>query len=207
MNKAKHFSNKKIIIFDLGGVVLNFNHFLICEKLSEISHIPVHKIYKFIFNNGLDKKYDKGKITSNDFYKSIIDFLKINFSFNKFRNIWSNIFEENFETINILKELKEKKYKILLLSNTNELHFNFVKRKFDIVNIFDDYILSYKVGSIKPSVNIFKEALIKTNVDPINLIYIDDIKEYVIVAESLGMIGITFKNASQLIKDLSNYNI
>jgi FMN phosphatase YigB (HAD superfamily) len=205
MKNTENLNNKKIIVFDLGGVILKFSHLSICEKLSNISNTPVNEIYEFIFKSDLESKYEIGAITSSDFYNKIIDFLKIIISFNGFYDIWTNIFEENFETSKIITELKEQKYRMVLLSNTNEMHFNFVKSKFAIVNVFDAYILSYKAGCIKPDISIFKEVLRTTGVDPIGHIYIDDIMENVIAAKSVGMIGIHFKNAGKLKKDLADY--
>jgi glucose-1-phosphatase len=203
MKKTEHSGNKKIIVFDLGGVIIKFSHLLICERLSDISHLPANETYRLIFNNGLESKYDTGEITSDDFYKRIIKLLKINISFKSFYNIWSDIFEENFETSKIIAELKDRHYKLILLSNTNEMHFNFVKKKFGIVNIFDDYILSYKVGCKKPDINIFKEVFSKTGAAPVDHIYIDDTKENVIAARSTGMAGIDFQNANKLKEDLA----
>ena len=85
------------------------------------------------------------------------------------------------------------------------MHFNFVKSKFDILNIFDDCILSYKSGCKKPEISIFKEVLKKTGVDPSGHIYIDDIKENVIAARLIGMVGIDFKSAGKLRNDLAEY--
>jgi glucose-1-phosphatase len=204
MKKTEHSSNKKIIVFDLGGVIIKFSHLLICERLSDISHLPANETYGLIFNNGLESKYDTGEITSDDFYKRIIKLLKIDISFKSFYSIWTDIFEENFETSKIIAELKDRHYKLILLSNTNEMHFNFVKRKFGIINIFDDYILSYKVGCKKPDINIFKEVFIKTGAAPVDHIYIDDTKENVTAARSIGMAGIDFQNANKLKEDLAS---
>ena len=205
MKINEHSSNKKVFVFDLGGVILKFSHQPICEKMSNISGTPVDEIYEFIFKGSLERSYDTGQITSNDFYKRIIKYLKIDLPFDSFCNIWTDIFEENFEVSKILSELKEQKYKLFLLSNTNEIHFNFVKSKFDILNVFDDYILSYKAGCKKPDISIFKEVLKKTAIDPSGHIYIDDINENVIAARSIGMIGIDFKNAGKLTNDLADY--
>jgi FMN phosphatase YigB (HAD superfamily) len=205
MENIKHSSNKTVIVFDLGGVILKFSHLSICERLSDISHTPVNEIYGFIFNNSLESRYDTGEITSNDFYMEIKNYLKIDLSFNGFYDIWTNIFEENVEISKIIAGLKEQNHRLFLLSNTNEMHFNFVKSKFAIVNIFDGSILSYEAGRKKPDINIFKEVLRKTGAAANDHVYIDDIKENVIAAQSIGMFGIYFKNADKLKKDLADY--
>ncbi len=140
----------------------------VCERLSRISSFSDKNIYNSIFSNGLEDDYNKGKLTSKIFYETIKHLLNINISFDDFYILWSDTFQENLEVSKLIKKLKLENYKLFLLSNTNEMHFNFVKNNFKIVNIFDDYILSFKVGYIKPNINIFRSALSKTNIDASN---------------------------------------
>ena len=200
-------NNKKVIIFDLGGVIFKFNHMIICKRLSKASGISPKDVYKIIFNNGVEKDYDEGKITSKNFYKTINNILKTNLSFAKFNNIWSDIFKENIKVSNLIRKLKDTNYKLYLLSNTNEMHFNFLKNNFEIINSFDGYILSYKIGYRKPSIEIYNAVLRKTGLAACNHIYIDDLENFVNIAKSLGMIGIVFKSFIELKRELFNNNI
>ncbi len=93
------------------------------------------------------------------------------------------------------------------MSNTNALHYKFVRKNFGIVKEFKESVLSYKVGHRKPDLRIFKALLIKTGRPANNHIYIDDIGEHVEIAESIGMVGITFKSAEQLQKELKKNGI
>ncbi len=206
-NKINKLNNKKVLIFDMGGVILKFNHMIICKRLSKVSGISPKDIYEIIFNSGVEKNYDEGKITSKIFYKTINNILKTNLSFAKFNNIWSDIFKENIKVSNLIRKLKDNNYKLYLLSNTNEMHFNFVKNKFEIINSFDDYILSYKIGYRKPSIEIYNAALRKTGLAACKHIYIDDLENFVKIAKSLGMIGIVFKSLIELKRELFNNSI
>ena len=194
--------SKEILIFDMGNVVLFFDHMLICKRLCKLSSYSTFEIYKLIFTNGLEKLFDEGKISSKKFYEKIVETLKVNISFYEFYEIWSNIFEENIEVSHLIKWLKKNKYKIYLLSNTNELHYQYVKNKFNIIKEFDEYFLSYNVGYRKPDLRIFQTVLKKSKLPVNNHIYIDDKEEYVNVAKSIGMRGIVFKSSNQLKKEL-----
>ena len=209
MNKKENIQSKKdkILIFDIGGVVLFFDHMLICERLSRLSGYSTSEIYKLIFIGGLEKLYDEGKISSKEFYKRIIRALKVNIPLYEFYEIWSDIFEENTEVSQLISWLKKKKYKIYLLSNTNELHYRYVKNKFSIIKEFDEYFLSYNIGYRKPDLKIFQKVLEKSKLPVNNYIYINDKEEYVSVAKSIGMIGIIFKSSNQLKKELSENGI
>lgn len=197
----------EVIIFDLGNVILNFNHMIICKKLSKLSKkFSAEEVYDIGFKSGLERLYDEGKISTKNFFKEISNRLSLNISFEEFKLIWQDIFWLNEGIEEILLSLKGR-YKLFLLSNTNELHFEFVKEKFDILGIIDEYILSYKVGFSKPAPEIFYEALKKSKVDSSKCIYIDDIEEHVISANKIGMNGILFQSIKGLKMDLVKYGV
>lgn len=75
---------------------------------------------------------------------------------------------------------------------------------FIIINIFDKYVLSYKVGYRKPSPLIFLDALRKAKTAPFNCIYIDDIPEFVYVARFMGIKAIKYEGFERLLHDLKN---
>lgn len=204
---SKESPKDKILVFDMGNVVLFFDHMLICERLSQISDFSTSKIYKLIFMDGLEELFDEGKISSKEFYEKIVGALKINITFYKFYKIWSDIFKENVKISQLIRWLKMKKYKVYLLSNTNKLHFHYVKHKFSIIHEFDGYFLSYCIGCRKPDSGIFQAVLEKSQLSADNHIYIDDKEEYVNVAKSLGIRGIIFKSSNQLRKELSEKGI
>ncbi|MBU0581138.1 MAG: HAD-IA family hydrolase, partial [Candidatus Margulisbacteria bacterium] len=111
----------------------------------------------------MERSYDEGKISTDEFFREISSRLKLNISFAEFKPIWQNIFRLNRGVKEMILRLK-KRYRLFLLSNTNELHFDFVKKKYDVLGLLDDYILSYKVGFSKPHPRIFQEALKKADV-------------------------------------------
>lgn len=196
----------KLIIFDLGNVILNFDHMIICRKLSKISKLSPQQIYDIIFVSGLERLYDEGKISTKNFFKQISNKLKLNIPFKEFKQIWEDIFWLNEGIEEVIMRLKEK-YKLFLLSNTNQLHFEFAKNKFDILTFIDEYILSYKIGYTKPDAKIFYEALKKSMVSASQCIYIDDIKEHIDAASKIGINGILFQSIDELKKDLPRHGV
>ena len=192
----------KVVIFDVGGVILFCDHRLICRQLSNLCEHSSSDIYQFIFKDELEKLYDEGRMSTREFYEKIKELLQVGIEFDEFCQIWSDVYEENLSVTQLIKELKKSNHKMYLLSNTNELHYLHIRNKYKILDEFDDYILSYKVGHRKPSRVIFESALKKSGLPAGNHIYIDDMEEYVDVAQSIGMTGIVFKSSTQLRKEL-----
>jgi len=189
----------KVVIFDLGNVILNFDHMIASKKLSCVSKFSENYIYDLIFNSSLEEVYDKGKISSNEFYNVLKKELSLKISFQKFYELWGNIFWLNSGIIEVISFLK-KRTKIVLLSNTNEIHFSYVLSKFTFLEKFDDFILSYKTGYRKPEKEIFLHIIKKMKCKPKEMIFIDDLDYNIKASIELGFNGILFKSNKQLKK-------
>ena len=195
------------ILYDLGNVILPFNHYQIAEKLSRFSQKrelrDPKKIFSYLFDlqKGIINDFDVGKVSPREFFQTIKENLGLSISFDEFIPIWNDIFFENVEVSQIVLSQKGR-WRLGLLSNTDPLHFNYVLSKFSIVRVFDKWILSYEVGFKKPAVEIFQMAIAWASVEPQKILFIDDTKKHVEVAISLGMQGIHFISAEQLKKEL-----
>jgi len=198
----------EVILYDLGNVILPFNHYQIAEKLSRFSRRiefqnPARIFsYLFDFENGAVNGYEVGKVSSLEFFQSLKEFLQLSLSFEEFIPIWNDIFLENQEVSQIILSQKGK-WKLGLVSNTNPLHFDYILSKFPIIRVFDQWILSHEVGFKKPAVEIFQKAIEWAKVKPRKILFIDDMKKHVEVAISLGMQGIHFVSVEQLKEVLS----
>ncbi|MGZ3603698.1 MAG: HAD family hydrolase [Thermodesulfobacteriota bacterium] len=197
----------EVILFDLGNVILPFDHFQIAEKLSQFSQRKEFedpkRIFSYLFDaqEGAINPFDLGKVSPREFFQAIKERLDLSVSFDEFVQIWCNIFVEDQEVTKIILSLK-RKWRLGLVSNTDPLHFNYILSKFHVMRTFDKWILSYEVGFKKPAVQIFRKAIEWASVKPEKILYIDDAKEYVEVAGSLGIQSIHFISASQLKEEL-----
>ncbi len=191
----------RVIIFDLGKVIVDFDHFMICKKMALYCPLTAREIYREIFNSGLEAQFDEGILTPRSFFAHIKRNVHFTGSIIEFKKIWNHIFTLNPGISQLITRLK-RNYRLLCLSNTNKWHFEYCLKTFPVLHHFDDFILSYKIKKRKPDPAIFKEALAKAKCSAQECVYIDDIQEYVMAAEALGMRAIHFKSISQLKKYL-----
>jgi putative hydrolase of the HAD superfamily len=194
----------KVIIFDLGKVIVDFDHGTICNRLASYCSFTPEQIYSLAFTSKLEAYFDEGKITPQEFYKKTKLYLNIDIPREVFKKIWNEIFTLKSGIVPIISNLKPH-YKLLCLSNTNPWHFNYCREQFPVLKLFDAFILSYKVGERKPHTRIFREAIKRAGALPHECLYIDDIEEYVKKAQELGMHAIHFVSIPQLKKDLKGY--
>lgn len=190
------------IIFDLGGVLLEFDHMITCRELSKRSSKTPEEIYEIIFKGGLEARYDMG-LPSDDFLKKINELLGSHLNIHEFGDIWGDIFIENKAVSRgILNNLKGRA-RLFLLSNTNELHYEFVKRHYPwITGSFEREFLSYELGLRKPSPEIFLKSIELSGLKPDELFYIDDRVENAVAAQNAGIRSAHFRSAKELADEL-----
>lgn len=186
----------KAFIFDLGRVLANFDLDLAFIEFSKYSksRYTKEKIMDIVFSHGNKQiivDYELGRIISEEFYEKWSNLLDIDIDFIKFKEIWGSVFNENIGMRSILELIKNEQK--IILSNTDPIHWEAVK-KFGIVkDYFEDEncIRSYNVGFRKPSVEIFEIAKKQLN-KGFEIIYIDDVKEYVDFAKTIGLHSIQY---------------
>ena len=199
----------ELIIFDLGNVLLDYDHRITCRKLSNFSkpRYPAGKMYHFLFNNhSLSRQYDQGKITTEEFFKTLVDKFSLKITFKEFTPIWNDIFRENKAVSQLVRNLK-RRYRIYLISNTNEMHLKYLAQKFNILSEFDRIFASYALGLGKPNRLIFELALKDAQVKPGKAIFIDDIPEHITTASALGLKAIQFTGIKRLKRQLYDLNV
>lgn len=198
----------KLVIFDLGKVIVDFSREDIAKGLAGFSALNQYQnpdnIINYLFDTGYKEvtQYEEGNITSEEFFRRLKEIFGLDMSYEGFKSVWSEIFVENDGIAELIGSLK-KDFPLSLLSNTNELHFEYIKNQFPVIHEFDEWILSYKIGKMKPDSEIFRTALSRAEVNPEEAIFIDDIGEYVLAAQEMGIHAVEFKSAEQITHDIN----
>jgi putative hydrolase of the HAD superfamily len=199
----------KIIIFDLGNVIFKFDLMKFIKSYSQ--RIPDHKITDFNklipTYSEFAYSYEKGNISSFDFYDTLAKRTHYKGIYNEFVIQWNNIFEPMPETIELIAKLASK-YRLAILSNTNELHFDYLKNRYpDIFALFNDFFLSYKMHLRKPEDEIYQQVIHDCNVLPSEIFFTDDIEKNIKAAERNGIKAYLFTKTYELIRKLKEERV
>jgi putative hydrolase of the HAD superfamily len=144
------------IVFDLGNVLIPFDHSLWVKNFNNIENALGDDYYEKYKNNyEVHRNYERGMLTDDQFISINMGWLKNKVSEETFIEVFSNIFTLNQNVIDLLPILKAK-YKLVLLSNTNNIHRKFGWQKYSFLRYFDNLILSHEVGAVKPEEKIYK---------------------------------------------------
>jgi len=197
----------KTILCDLGNVIVFFDNHKIAEGLSKFSDKDEKYIYNFFINAVHRKGFDKGKITETQFFMGFKNNLNLKLNLNQFKKIWCSCFTGlNKDMVKLLYKLNEH-YKLILLSNTDAIHFTHCKKKYKVLDIFYDFILSYEAGYKKPEPLIYLHAIKKAKTFPNKILYIDDINVYVQAAKFFGIKSTQYTTFEKLETDLKRMNV
>jgi putative hydrolase of the HAD superfamily len=199
----------KIAVFDLGNVIFRFDlSKFIKAYLKKTRNYKVNDFNELIFTcSDILYSYEKGNISSLDFYNALVKKTGYYGDYDDFSAVWNNIFEPVPETIEIITSLVQN-YQLALFSNTNELHFNYLKERYpDVFLLFNKFFLSYKMHLRKPEDEIFKQVMRYYDILPEEIFYVDDMEENVKAAKNNGINVHLFTSQSELIRDLRNQKV
>lgn len=203
MQKRKY----SVMVFDLGNVLLPFDYDILIKRLDKIySGLGKYFVDIYFSNYDFHRAYESGKISEEKFIKRMLEILDHKIDAETFCKYFSEIFEENKEVTALLPELK-KKYKLILLSNTNSIHEKYGWNNCEFLKLFDSLIVSHKVGAVKPEEKIYRAVEKASGLPSGKHIFIDDIKEYVNAAKKLGWDGIQFKDNNSFLGELKKRSI
>ena len=180
----------KNIIFDFGDIFINLDKPATARELTK--KFGVFKMTPEI--DIVNKEYEKGLISSAtfiDYYHSIFPEAKKQDIIDAWNSILLDFPEYRLEFIE--KLAIEKKYRLFLLSNTNEIHINHVEKIMQsnryerFKNCFERFYLSHEINFRKPDLDIYEFVLNENKLAPEESLFIDDTTENTISASKLGI--------------------
>ena len=189
----KQYNNISTLIFDLGGVIVDLD---LPKCIQNFKDLGLENIEQYLSNFGQKDffmQFEKGQIGIPAFRNEIRKLAGIELTDAQIDEAWCSFLTQiPVEKLHLLSELK-KKYRILLLSNTNPLHIQtavaaeFSKTGKTRQDFFDKCYLSYEMGMVKPDVEIFKALLADAQVKAEECLFLDDGKKNIDTAAALGI--------------------
>lgn len=198
------------ILFDLGNVLLHFNHGVFVARLirrgidANTFLSAKHSIWALV------EKFESGLFDAKEFYRrflTTVDSDESKIRYDDFVTDWSDIFWRNDAMIHLAERLHPR-YRLILVSNTNELHVAHAESIFpEAIELFSLRIYSHRVGAMKPSKIMFDGAMAPYGATPAECLFIDDLYRYVEAARRLGLRAIQHVGSDATISALRLHGI
>ena len=189
MNKIRN------IIFDYGNVIFRIDFNRAQHSFTELGIKNVESFFSHTAHDPVFNQFEMGKISSSEFRAVIRKITgKLDLTDIEIDNAWNTLLigvpEPNHE---LLLKAKEK-YRTFLLSNNNEIHYNWImnylKAEFNLdsnAGFFEKDYYSHLVKMRKPNADIFEFVIAENNLNPAETLFIDDSAQHIKTASSLGL--------------------
>src|SRR5580658_7647541 len=192
----------KAVIFDLGRVLVNFDFQRGYRALEGLCPYSAAEIPVRIRSTGLVRRFETGLIGPRDFYAQFSELLGLTIDYSRFCEIWTSIFAEALLPESLLESLAAR-YRLVLLSNTNPIHFEMIRAAYPHLRHFHRLVLSHEVGALKPQPEIYRAAIEAAQCRPEECSFTDDILVFVEGARQMGIDAVQFESREQIERELS----
>lgn len=197
----------RTLIFDLGRVIVPFDFRRGYERMSRECGLPPEEIRERLQSDGLVRAFESGSINRYEFHRRVALLLQSSVPYDDFCQIWFSVFLPETLIPDRLVEALHKRYRLVLLSNTNPIHFEMIRERYPVLRHFDAFVLSYEVGAMKPDPRIYAAAVEASHCAPQECFFTDDIPEYVEGARQAGIDAVVFEGAEALERELRSRGV
>ncbi len=197
----------KAVIFDLGRVLVQVD----TQKLwdfffTNYAGEDVQQVLGRIMADPMMMQYSIGRIPTQEFYQKLHDDYWLGLSYEEFVFRWCDIFAPMEGMDSIVAQLSGK-VRLGLLSDTDPLHWDFIRCHYPLMQYFPKPTLSFQIGSVKPSRDSYLAAAGDVGVPPEECLFIDDLQKNVDGAKAAGMAAIRFEGAVRLQNELAGIHL
>ena len=198
----------KDIIFDLGCVILEICRKGTFEYWAKRSGVDADELMGRYKNREFYYKFEKGLIDEKVFREKTLEILEIDLSREDFIEGWNRWIVGYIPGVMDMVAEIPREYRRVVLSNTNEIHAGYCRRKFpEIFKHFDVIFFSHEIGLRKPEPEIYEHVINNLNAEPDKILYFDDHIEYLEPAGRLGIKGVCVNSPEDIIEGLEEADI
>lgn len=182
------------LIFDFGGVLIHIDYQATVDAFAQL-HMDAHgAFYSQQTQSTLFDAYETGKISTQQFINGLLGHLPPGTSPNAVVAAWNKmILDVPVYSIELLQDLRQKGYRLFMLSNTNALHLELALRRWARVSdqlpndLFDKVYVSHEMGLRKPDPEIFMRVCREQGLNSAETLFIDDSVQHIAGARKAGL--------------------
>lgn len=192
----------KNVIFDVGKVLVEYDPDSYMERLG-FDLKTRQAVNQAMFQNPLWEESDRGKLSTEELLEKFI------FNDKEYKEEITKAYQTVGNTIELfpysvawIKELKQRGYRVYILSNYAEVTYEQTKEKMEFLPYVDGAVFSFQCKWIKPEREIYEELCRKYSIEPRESVFLDDRLDNIEQARNLGFFGIQFESYEQAVREL-----
>ena len=201
-------SKIKTVIFDLGGVLVDWNPDYVYKTIFSDDE-KMKAFYKDICTSEWNEQQDAGRTLKEATEELVARFPHEEKNIRTYYDRWEDMLKGPIDgTVEIFKEIKDSgKYKLYALTNWSHETFPVALKRFDFLHWFDGRLVSGDEKMRKPFKEIYELIVSRYNIDPTTAVYIDDVPRNLTAPAAMGMHAIQFTSSEQLREELKKLNV
>lgn len=167
----------QLLIFDLGGVIVAHDNALLWRRLASLTpHAKADSTAAAIAKAVRGSGIGDGRSSVRALHRSLVDQFQMDDDWERFAAAWSSHFSPMPAMQRVIARLAaaEATPQMMLLSNTNAEHWQYLRGRYPLLSRFDLILLSLEMGLLKPDASIYRAAADRAALEPQQCFFMDD---------------------------------
>jgi 2-haloacid dehalogenase len=201
-------NQKPALIFDFGGVLINWDPYNLYRRFFDGNTDAVDKFLAEIDFQAWNLEQDRGRSFAEGVAELSARFPQYTALIKAYDELWEESISGPIQsTVDTLRPFKENGYRLYGLTNWSAEKFQLVKHKYAFFELFETILVSGTVGLIKPDPRIFQLMLEQIGRPASECILIDDSAANVAAARQSGLNAVQYKSTAQMLAELAQMEI
>lgn len=189
------------VILDLGNVLVFHDNALLFRRMAARFGRDEAEVARFVEARSVD--INRGDLDAQALRRAVCDAFGTDLPADEFATLWNCHFTPNEPMLRGVEALVGRT-RLVLLSNTNAVHYEWLRPRLPVLARFDDRVASHEVGLVKPERAIFEEAVRRAETTPERAVFFDDVPAYVDAARAAGLQAHVFVEADSALATIES---
>ena len=186
----------RTVLFDLGNVLVRLQPEMMtktlgAEGIGEIARYE-KSVHEYV------RRYERGELLTDQVMGLLYDLFHRKYSQEMIRGAFLSIIGRPIEGMDELIRRVAQSAHVALVSNTNDLHYEYCRRAVPALRFLPHHYLSFQIGAVKPEPEFYQYIINDLEIDPAQILFIDDIETNLVGAEKSGFRPYKFSSVEEL---------
>jgi HAD superfamily hydrolase (TIGR01509 family) len=186
----------RTVLFDLGNVLVHIQPEMMVKTLGSEGKGEFARYEKTV--RDYIKQYERGELITDEVLLLMEDLFRKKYSQNMIREAFISIIGKPIEGMDELVRRVGQSAHVALVSNTNDLHYEYCRRAVPALRFLPHHYLSFQIGAVKPEPEFYQYIANDLESDPAQVLFIDDLEINLSGAEKLGFRPYQFSTVENL---------